>query len=196
MFYQPTPGEIAAFNRGKMAANLEGFRKALEEVKHGGLFNRTNPVLAEFYRGGILIDSDLTHNGITTGGKTSVLDIAFRNQTQIAAWYFGLVDNSGFTAVDDDTDTMSSHAGWDEFTDYDQTTRPAWGPTAAADASITNVTSVVFDINATGTLWGMLVTSDNVKGDDAGVLWSTAGFSVAKPVLNGDQVKLTYTLNC
>lgn len=154
-----------------------------------------NPVLFQHYRANELIDEDIVFNGITTGGKTSVLDTAFRQQA-VLTWKFGLIDNSGFTAINDSTDVMSGHAGWSEFISYSQVNRPLWGPTAAAAASITNASAVTFSITGSGTLWGMFVTSDNTINGSTGILWSTAGFSVTKPVLNGDSVKLTYTLNC
>lgn len=159
------------------------------------LFQRGNPVILEHFRQGKLIDRCVSFNGIVTVGKNSLLDVYFRNQTQLSAWYQGLIDNSGFSALSD-SDTMGLHAGWTEFTTYSQSTRPQWSPVAAASGSITNTTSVTFDITGTGTLYGMFMTSNSTKSGTSGTLWATAAFSAAKSVVNGDQVKLTYTLNC
>ena len=43
--------------------------------------------------------SDLLVNGVTTAGLTDALDVLFNSGTQKASWFFGLIDNSGYTAV-------------------------------------------------------------------------------------------------
>ena len=148
----------------------------------------------EHYRDGKLIDVDEFKNGIVTVGKNYLLDAGFRNQTQITAWYFGLINNSGFSALSA-ADTMSSHTGWTECTDYDEANRPTWSPGAASSGSITNSTPVDFTMNATVTLYGAFIASVNTKGGTSGTLWSTGAFSTTKPVADNDVVKLVYTLN-
>lgn len=158
------------------------------------LFDKVNPVILEIYdSAGNLKDYDITHNGITVGGKNDLFEQAFRAGTQRATWYFGLIDNATPT-TNDTTDTMGSHT-WTENVAYSESTRPQWSPGAASGASITNSSSVTFTVNATGTLYGMFVTTVNTKGGTTGVLWSTAAFNTAKSVSNGDSVKLTYTLS-
>lgn len=154
-----------------------------------------NPLIVEHFRGGELLDKELCYNGIVTVGKNSLLDVTFRNQAQLASWYTGLIDNSGFSALNA-ADTMSSHAGWTEFTTYDQSTRVQWSPGAAASAAITNASAMTFDINATGTLYGAFITSGSAKSGTAGTLWATAAFNTTKPVTSGDQIKITYTVSC
>jgi len=137
---------------------------------------------------------DSFHNDITNIGKDSLLYSFFRNQTQPAAWYFGLVDNSGFSAFAAG-DTMSSHAGWTEFTTYSDSTRVAWTTVAAASQSISNTSVSTFNINGSGTVKGIFVTSVSTKSGTTGTLWSTAAFTSAVPVSTGDQLKITYTVN-
>lgn len=165
----------------------------LPESLSQNLFDKVNPVVLEIWRDGVCIDRDVTHNGITIGGKNALFSDAFCNGTQNTAWYFGLIDNTGPT-TNDTTDTMASHT-WTENVAYSETTRQTWTPGAPSGASITNVTSVTFTVNATGTLYGMFVTSNNTKSGTTGILWSTAAFNVPKPVSSGDSVKLTYTLS-
>lgn len=165
----------------------------------GRLFNDENIVILEHYRmqksGRMkLIDIDRTHNGIVTVGKNSLFDVAFRAQTQLTAWYFGLIVNTG-TPTLAAADTMSSHSGWTEFTDYTESNRVQWSPDAAASGSITNTTASTFNINATGSVYGMFLASNNTKSGTTGTLWATAAFSAPKSVVNTDQIKLTYTLN-
>jgi hypothetical protein len=133
-------------------------------------------------------------NGIVDVGKVSLLDVYFRNQAQIATWYFGLVNNAAFSAFAA-ADTMASHSGWAEMVGYDEATRVAWAPDAAAANSISNTTAATFAINAAATLKGIFVSSSSTKSGTSGTLWSTAAFAATVDVSNGDSLKLTYTVN-
>lgn len=133
-------------------------------------------------------------NGITTVGKNHILDVGFHGSSATATWYIGLVDNSGFTAFAD-ADTMSSHTGWAESTAYTEATRPAWTEGAASAGSITNSSSVDFSINATAAIKGIFITSVNTKSGTTGVLWATAAFASVLNVINGDTIKVTYTVS-
>jgi len=149
----------------------------------------------EHIRGGKVIASmPVLFNGITTVGKNSLLDIMFRNQSQLANWYFGLVDNAGFTAFADG-DSMSSHSGWAESVAYSDSNRVQWNPDAATSSSISNATPATVNINATATLKGGFIVSNNTKGGTSGILWATVAFASNVSVTNGDQLKLTYTVN-
>lgn len=148
----------------------------------------------ELWRDGKCIHKEDAPNGVTNVGKNSILGVQFHADTQITAWYLGLIDASGYSALAAG-DTMSSHAGWTELTGYSQATRPQWSPDAAASQAITNSTLVQFDINATGTLKGGFLVSNSTKGGTTGTLWGTALFSGDIPVSNGDILKVTYTVS-
>ena len=49
--------------------------------------------------GGSLLDRWRFHNDIATVGANSLLDVYFRNQSQITAWYAGLIDNASFSLL-------------------------------------------------------------------------------------------------
>jgi hypothetical protein len=149
----------------------------------------------EHIRDGKIIGVHEFPNGIVTVGKNALLDSFFRNTAPPAAWYTGLVDNASFSAFAA-ADTMSSHAGWIEATIYTEATRVQWSPGAASAGSITNGTVMTFNINATGTIKGIFVVSNNTKGGTTGTLWSTAAFGSTVAVNNTDQLKITYTLSC
>lgn len=150
----------------------------------------------EVIRNGNVVASGEMQNAIVTQGKNSLLDVYFRNQTQLPNWYFGLVDNSGWTAFASG-DTASSHAGWTEFVTYSEGTRQAWSPGAASSASITNGTVATFSITGTATLKGAFIISNSTKSGTSGTLWSEAAFSGGTvAVVNGDELRLTYTLSC
>ncbi len=133
-------------------------------------------------------------NGIVDEGLNHILDTEFVSGSQVTTWYIGLVDNSGFSAFAD-ADTMASHAGWSESTVYSQATRPQWTVGSASSRQVTNASTVDFSINGSATLKGIFVTSNNTKGGSSGVLWATAAFSSTVSVVNGDTLKVTYTVS-
>lgn len=150
--------------------------------------------LLQHYRSGKLINEIKVHNGIVDVGKNAILDIMFHGSAQIATWYIGLIDNDSYSSVSA-SDTMSSHSGWIESDDYSEGNRQAWVEGAASNKSITSSSSSDFSINATKTIKGFFVTSDNTKNGTSGTLWSTALLSSTVAVENGDTLKLTYTVS-
>jgi hypothetical protein len=134
-------------------------------------------------------------NGVSNVALNNVLDVYLRTQSQAPAWYIGLVDNAGYSAFAG-TDTMASHAGWTESSDYAAATRPQWSPGAASNQSVSNSTTVDFAMNATKTIRGLFLASDSSKNGVAGTLFATAAFSGGnQSVNNGDTLKVTYTVS-
>lgn len=134
-------------------------------------------------------------NGIVDVGLNHILDTEFHGGSQVATWYIGLVDNSGWTAWDD-ADTLSSHGGWSESTYYTEGTRVAWTEGAASGRAMTNAATCDFSINATGNLKGIFISSNATKSTgNTGTLWSTAAFSSVVATSNGDTLKVTYTIS-
>jgi len=134
-------------------------------------------------------------NGIVDEGLNHILDTQFHGSSQITTWYIGLVDNAGGPSFAD-ADTLGSHAGWSENTDYSEGNRVTWAEDAAASRSITNTTTADFSVNASGNINGIFVSSNNVKSTgNTGTLWSTASFSSVVAVTNGDTLKVTYTIS-
>jgi len=134
-------------------------------------------------------------NGIVDVGLNHILETEFNAGSQISTWYIGLVDNAAFGAFAD-ADTLSSHAGWAEFTSYTESNRVTWAVGTATARAISNATTADFSINATGNLKGIFVSSNNVKSTgNTGTLWSTAAFSSVVATANGDTLKVTYTVS-
>lgn len=132
-------------------------------------------------------------NAAVTVGLNYLLDAGFRNQTVVTAWYIGLINNSGFSALSA-ADTMSSHAGWTEFTDYDEATRQAWTiANAAASGSLATSTAATFTISATGSVRGMFLTSSNTKSGTTGTLWATATEGSGRSVVDDQSLQVFYT---
>ena len=143
---------------------------------------------------GLLKWSQEFKNGIVDEGIEYLLDAGFNGGSQVSTWYMGLVDNSGFSAFANG-DTMASHSGWTESTDYSESNRPEWTAGAAASRAVTNSSTVDFSMNATATIHGIFITSNNTKSGTTGTLWSTAAFSSNASVTNGDTLKVTYTVS-
>ena len=148
----------------------------------------------EVWRQGKIVESEVLNNLITYEGFDHLLDSTFDAATQVANWYIGFIDNSGFSAVAIG-DTHDSHAGWTETTPYSDATRVEWGPDAAVNGVITNSTSADFTINATAAINGIFISNISTKGSTAsGVLFNAASLAAVKNVVSGDTVKVTYQL--
>lgn len=187
--------------------------KAADRDVIASALNPRGKFSVELWRGGKRIDARVFPNGIVNEGKNKLLDVMFHGGTQITTWYLGLIDNTNYSALaDDDTydDINQAGNGWDEFASYTDngnasstTTRPAWTEDAASGQSITNSSTVIFDITGSGTVKGVFVaggTNAQTKSDhtagSANVLWATALFSGGDvAVQNGDQLKVTYTVS-
>lgn len=132
-------------------------------------------------------------NGIVTEALNDLLGIMFRAESQLANWYLGLIDDDDFDELDAD-DSMSSHAGWVESSGYDEATRRAWAPGAAAGGILTNSAAVEFTITSEVTLKGLFVTSNSTKGGTTGTLWATGLYATAVTLPAGAVFKAFYEL--
>lgn len=144
--------------------------------------------------------SDLK-NGVTNQALDDVLNVYLGTGTKTTTWYLMLVDNASFTAFSA-TDTPASHAGWVENQSYSNSTRPAWTLGSSSGQTVTNGTSVNFNMNPTigspVTIRGLALISANDKGGGAGgqILFATAAFTGGNQVCaNGDTLKVTYTVS-
>lgn len=134
-------------------------------------------------------------NVVTTVGKTDLVDKYFKGATYTAAWFVGLIDASGYTAVAAG-DTAASHAGWTEtHTTYSQGTRPALTFGTASAGSVNNSASAAaFSMTGTVTVKGAFVISNSTKGGTTGILYSAGAFGADRAVVNGDSLNVTITL--
>jgi len=132
-------------------------------------------------------------NGITDVGIHFVLD-RFSNVGAPSAltWYAGLMDNAGFTGVAS-ADTALSHTGWSESVAYDESVRQTLAFSAASARAISD--SVSFTMNATTTVKGLFVISDNTKSGTAGTLFSTALFVTPPALVSGNVLTANYSLS-
>lgn len=138
-------------------------------------------------------------NLVVNTGLQNINTQFFKGVTYTATWYLGLVTGPGASNTYLAANTMASHAGWAENVSYTQSARPTivFGTATTADPSvIATSTPVVFTINATTTIAGAFVTTDNTKSGTTGTLFSVGNFTVGdRSVLSGDTLNVTYTFS-
>jgi len=139
-------------------------------------------------------------NLVVNVGLQYMAGVALTSTAQITTWYVGLY---GAAASNSPAagDTMSSHIGWTEVTDYSESTRVAATFAAATNANpsvVTNTASkAVFTINGTTTVGGAFLTSGSAKSGTTGTLFSAADFSSPgdRSVVSGDILNVTYSFS-
>jgi len=144
----------------------------------------------QHWRKDTLLQKQLCHNAVTVLGKDAVNDTMFGVTAKEAAWYLGLVDGAGFELLEE-ADTMLVHPGWSELTDYSELTRPQWSPDPSVAGLAINSLPIDFNITADGSVRGGLLSTDNVIGGTAGLLWGTADFEELIVEI-GDVIKALY----
>lgn len=131
-------------------------------------------------------------NLIVTAGLNKLLQETLSGSAYTAAWFMGLINASGFTAIAA-ADTMASHAGWTESAAYSAGTRPAVAFAAASGGSMGTSAAVSFAINATATLKGVFLADNSTKSGTTGTLFSAKAFAADRSVQSGDTLNVTYT---
>lgn len=135
---------------------------------------------------------DVFSNVVTDEGAREALDQLLAGSAFTAAWYMGLQNGSPPTVASTYAVPICT-----EVTNYTQGTRPAPAWSAASSRSKATSADVVFSINATVTVDGVMLSDFATKGDVAqggAVLYSAGDFSGgSKSVDNGDTLNVSYT---
>ena len=175
----------------RVDAGVEKNTQALNGTRVGGVFTATC-----YDKDGNLKWEASFHNLVVNVGLKDMNEKYLTGSSYTAAWYLGLVNSGGTYAA---ADTMSSHAGWTENTGYSQSTRPAatFGTSTTADPSVIATSSAsTFSINATSTIGGAFLTSDNTKSGTSGILFSVGNFTGGnRSVVSGDTLNVSYQLS-
>jgi hypothetical protein len=142
--------------------------------------------------------SDTFHNLVMNGGVANMNSVYFASGTQTTTWYLGLVTGPGSGTTYAAADTLASHAGWTENTDYTPAGRKAvtFGSATTANPSvITNSAApTTFTINGTAVIAGAFLAS--VSSGTSGILFSAGDFTGGdKSVASGDTLNVTYTFS-
>lgn len=173
--------------KAKFAASLTRAGRQVSRLQPIGTIN------ARLFRNGRLIQEVFGYNGVTTVGKNHLLDVVFSSGSANATWYIGLIDNDSFSALLD-ADTLASHSGWSELipgTDYTGN-RLEWTEGSASGGSKTSSSDTTFPMLTTKTVYGILISS--AASGTSGVLMATGAFDSTIDVINGDSLKVSYTI--
>ena len=169
--------------------------KAGEDAKATGLFE----IKCHDKNGNLKWEAQ-SKNLVVNAGLAYMAGTALTSVTQITSFFLGLY-GAGASNTPAAGDTMASHAGWTEDTTYSNGTRVAATFVTATTANpsvVTNSASpAVFNINATATVGGAFLTSDNTKSGTTGTLFSAADFGSPgdRSVVSGDTLSVTYTFS-
>lgn len=141
---------------------------------------------------------DEFHNLVVNEGLQDLNNKYFKGVTYSAAWYLGLVTGPGSGTTYNAGDTLATHAGWTEFTNYSGNRKAVtFGTPTLADPSVisNSASPSQFVISgAGGTVAGAFLAS--VATGTSGILFSEGDFTGGdKIVASGDTVNVTYTFN-
>jgi hypothetical protein len=146
-------------------------------------------------------------NLVNAVGKELMLDTLLKGVSYtVVGPFLGLISGASptFTAAD----TMTSHSGWTEFTNYTVGGSAVRGTAVFASATSTGTTpsnvttsaaaAITYTITgAGGTVGGcFLVTgsgASSTQGNTSGTLYSAGAFTTAKITTAGDTVSVTYS---
>ncbi len=133
-------------------------------------------------------------NAVVDAGKKYLLD-AMNNSISAVGPYLGLISGTPTVAQ---TDTMSSHTGWTEWTSVAARGTPTWTAASATGgtATKTHSGSVSFAMTGSGTVGGCFIVlgtgAVTTIGNTGGILYSAGSFT-GKAVASGDTLNVTYS---
>ena len=133
--------------------------------------------------------ADRCPNLVTNGGLNYFLDVAIAGSAQTATWYAGL---AGADPVPAAGDTLASHAGWTEVTNYTGDRQEYVD--VRTDQTVSNTASkAAFPISTAGTVGGAFLAA-SATASTGTVLCAAALTASNRSVIDGDTISLTYTL--
>jgi hypothetical protein len=165
-----------------------------ESAKGGGVFH-----VQCFDKEGNLKWEDQMHNLVVNVGLQDMNTKYFTGSSYTAAWFLGLVAGPGSSTTYAAADTLASHAGWTEFTNYSGARKAVtFGTATTADPSVigNSASPAQFSITSSGgTVAGAFLC--NVNSGTSGILFSEADFQSPgdRNVVSGDTLNVTYTFS-
>ena len=134
--------------------------------------------------------SERIENLIVNEGLNEILEKFWKGSSYTAAHFVGLKGTGAIAAAN----TMAAHAAWSDVVPYSNATRPGLTMGAVASQSVDNTASkAVFNLDATATVAGMFVTTNNTKSGTTGILIGAGDFAAPRAVSNGDTLNVTVT---
>ena len=138
-------------------------------------------------------------NLVVNEGLQDMNDKYFSGSSYTAAWYLGLITGPGASTTIAAGDTLASHAGWTEYSDYTGNRKAVtFGGASLADPSVIDNSGApnAFVITAPGgTVAGAFLT--DVATGTVGILFSASDFQSPgdRAVVAGDTLNVTYTFS-
>ena len=152
-----------------------------------------------FGQDGNLKWEEKNHNLVVNQGLKDMNDKYFSGSAYTAAWYLGLITGPGSGTTIAAADTLASHTGWAEYTDYTGNRQAVtFGAATLADPSVisNSASPNAFVITAPGgTVAGAFLAS--VATGSSGILFSASDFQSPgdRAVVAGDTLNVTYTFS-
>ena len=140
-----------------------------------------------------------THNLVVNEGLQDMNTKYFSGSSYTAAWYLGLITGPGSGTTIAAADTLASHSGWTEFTNYSGNRKAVtFGTATTADPSVIDNSGSPsqFTISgAGGVVAGAFLC--NAASGTSGVLFSASDFQSPgdRTVVSGDTLTVTYTFS-
>lgn len=165
--------------------------------RHGDLVSAGGVFTAQcFDAAGNLKWESKTHNLVVNQGLQDMNNKYFSGSVYTASFFLGLITGPGSGTVYAATDTMTTHPGWIEFTDYTGNRKTmTFGSANYDNPSIVPNTSASFVMTAAGTIAGaFLCTTASGTG---GILFSEADFQSPgdRSVQTSDILNVAYTFS-
>lgn len=138
------------------------------------------------------------HNLVVNTGLQDMNNKYFKGSSYTAAFYLGLVTGPASATAYAAADTLASHAGWTEFTDYSGSRKAVtFGTPTTADPSVIDSTGSPssFAITGSATVAGAFICT--VASGTSGILFSEADFDSPgdRVVVSGDTLNVSYTFS-
>jgi hypothetical protein len=165
-----------------------------EKIQAGGVFH-----VQCLDKDGNLKWEDQMHNLVVNEGLQNMNTEYFKGSTYTAAFFLGLVTGPGSGTTYAAADTLASHAGWTEYTDYSGNRKAVtFGTATTADPSVisNSASPASFVISGGGgVVAGAFLCT--VASGTSGVLFSEADFNSPgdRTVVAGDTLNVTYTFS-
>jgi hypothetical protein len=176
-----------------VAAGLVAGTQTTSGAKGGGVFH-----FQCVDKDGNVKWEETTHNLVVNQGLQDMNTQYFKGSSYTAAFYLGLITGPGSGTTYAAGDTLASHSGWTEFTNYSGARKSvSFGTASTADPSVISTSSAVsFSISSSGgTVAGAFLCT--VSSGTSGVLFSEADFQSPgdRVVVSGDTLNVTYTFS-
>ncbi len=142
---------------------------------------------------------ETTHNLVVNTGLQDMNTKYFSGSSYTAAWYLGLITGPGSGTSIAASDTLASHAGWTEFTNYSGNRKAVtFGTATTADPSVIDNSGAPSQFTITssgGVVAGAFLC--NAASGTSGILFSASDFQSPgdRTVVSGDTLTVTYTFS-